>query len=61
MHPIALMADAEAALDRIERAIAEGDRIAITHILLTHHHGDHLAGLAEVRERAGSPPVVPPP
>ena len=29
MHPIALMADAEAALDRIERAIAEGDRIAI--------------------------------
>jgi glyoxylase-like metal-dependent hydrolase (beta-lactamase superfamily II) len=39
--------------DRIER-----DRIAITHILLTHHHGDHLAGLAAVRERAGSPPVL---
>ena len=39
--------------ERIER-----DRIAITHILLTHHHGDHLAGLAEVRERAGSPPVL---
>jgi len=36
----------------------EGDRIAITHILLTHHHADHVAGLAEVRERAGSPPVV---
>jgi hydroxyacylglutathione hydrolase len=40
-------------LDRAGR-----DRIAITHILLTHHHADHIAGLAEVRERAGSPPVV---
>ncbi len=29
MHPISLMTDAEAALDRIERAIVEGDRIAI--------------------------------
>jgi single-stranded-DNA-specific exonuclease len=29
MHPIALMTDAETALDRIERAIADGDRIAI--------------------------------
>jgi single-stranded-DNA-specific exonuclease len=29
MHPIALMADAEAALDRIEGAIAHGQRIAI--------------------------------
>jgi glyoxylase-like metal-dependent hydrolase (beta-lactamase superfamily II) len=44
---------AEPLFERIER-----DRIAITHILLTHHHGDHLAGLAEVRERAGSPPVL---
>jgi hydroxyacylglutathione hydrolase len=34
------------------------DDIGITHILLTHHHGDHIAGLADVRERAGSPPVV---
>ena len=34
------------------------DRIAITHILLTHHHADHIAGLAEVRVRAGSPPVL---
>jgi glyoxylase-like metal-dependent hydrolase (beta-lactamase superfamily II) len=34
------------------------DDISITHILLTHHHGDHIAGLAEVRERAGSPPVL---
>src|SRR5689334_13855027 len=29
MHPISLMADAERALDRIDRAIAEGERIAI--------------------------------
>ena len=29
MHPIALMADAEVALDRIDRAIAAGERIAI--------------------------------
>jgi hydroxyacylglutathione hydrolase len=36
----------------------ESDGISITHILLTHHHADHLAGLAEVRERASSPPVL---
>ena len=36
----------------------EADGISITHILLTHHHADHLAGLAEVRERAGSQPVL---
>jgi hydroxyacylglutathione hydrolase len=36
----------------------ESDGIRVTHILLTHHHADHLAGLAEVRERAGSPPVL---
>jgi hydroxyacylglutathione hydrolase len=36
----------------------KGDGLTISHILLTHHHGDHIAGLAEVRERAGSPPVL---
>ena len=36
----------------------DADDITITHILLTHHHADHLAGLPEVRERAGSPPVL---
>jgi hydroxyacylglutathione hydrolase len=44
---------AEPLFERIAR-----DRITITHILLTHHHADHIAGLAEVRERAGSPPVL---
>jgi hydroxyacylglutathione hydrolase len=37
---------------------AEGDRIEITHILVTHPHLDHVAGLAEARERLGNPPLV---
>jgi hydroxyacylglutathione hydrolase len=40
-------------LERIER-----DGIGITHILVTHPHGDHVAGLAEAREQLGSPPLV---
>ena len=40
-------------LDRIER-----DGIEITHILVTHPHADHVAGLAEARERLGNPPLV---
>src|SRR6476646_10468174 len=40
----------------LERAEAEG--IEITHILVTHPHLDHVAGLAEARERLGGPPVV---
>jgi glyoxylase-like metal-dependent hydrolase (beta-lactamase superfamily II) len=37
---------------------AEGDGIEITHVLVTHPHGDHVAGLAEARERLGGPPLV---
>jgi hydroxyacylglutathione hydrolase len=37
---------------------AEADGIEITHILVTHPHLDHVAGLAEARERLGGPPVV---
>ncbi|HET7574684.1 MAG TPA: MBL fold metallo-hydrolase [Solirubrobacterales bacterium] len=37
---------------------AERDGIAISHILVTHPHGDHVAGLAEGRERLGGPPLV---
>jgi hydroxyacylglutathione hydrolase len=44
---------ADPLLERIER-----DGITITHVLLTHHHADHIAGLADVRARAGSPPVL---
>jgi glyoxylase-like metal-dependent hydrolase (beta-lactamase superfamily II) len=40
-------------LDRAER-----DGIEITHVLVTHPHGDHVAGLAEARERLGNPPLV---
>jgi len=37
---------------------AEADGIEITHILVTHPHADHVAGLAEAREKLGNPPVV---
>jgi glyoxylase-like metal-dependent hydrolase (beta-lactamase superfamily II) len=40
----------------LERAEDEG--IEITHILVTHPHGDHVAGLAEARERLGGVPMV---
>src|SRR6476469_7836220 len=37
---------------------AERDGIEITHILVTHPHLDHVAGLAEARERLGGVPMV---
>lgn len=37
---------------------AERDGIEITHILLTHAHVDHVAGLAEARAKLGNPPLV---
>jgi glyoxylase-like metal-dependent hydrolase (beta-lactamase superfamily II) len=37
---------------------AEQDGVEITHILVTHTHLDHIAGLAEARERLGRPPLV---
>jgi hydroxyacylglutathione hydrolase len=40
-------------LERVER-----DGIEITHVLVTHPHGDHVAGLAEARARLGNPPLV---
>ena len=43
----------EPLLDRAER-----DGIDVTHILVTHSHADHVAGLAAARERLGGPPLV---
>jgi hydroxyacylglutathione hydrolase len=40
----------------LERAEREG--IEITHVLVTHPHGDHVAGLAEARAQLGNPPLV---
>jgi hydroxyacylglutathione hydrolase len=37
---------------------AERDGIEITHVLVTHSHPDHVAGLAEARRRLGNPPLV---
>jgi glyoxylase-like metal-dependent hydrolase (beta-lactamase superfamily II) len=38
--------------------LAERNGIEITHILVTHPHHDHVAGLAEARERLGGVPMV---
>jgi len=40
----------------LERAKQDG--IEITHILITHPHGDHIAGLAAAQERLGGVPMV---
>jgi hydroxyacylglutathione hydrolase len=40
----------------LERAEREG--IEITHILVTHPHGDHVAGLAAAQEKLGGVPMV---
>jgi hydroxyacylglutathione hydrolase len=40
----------------LERAARDG--IEISHVLVTHPHADHVAGLLEAREQLGGPPLV---
>ena len=40
----------------VERAKRDG--IEITHVLVTHPHADHVAGIAEARAALGNPPLV---
>ncbi len=46
--------------DDLEPLLAQAERegIEISHILVTHPHPDHVAGLAEARARLGNPPLV---
>jgi hydroxyacylglutathione hydrolase len=37
---------------------AQRERIEITHVLVTHPHLDHVAGLVEARRQLGDPPLV---
>jgi glyoxylase-like metal-dependent hydrolase (beta-lactamase superfamily II) len=43
----------EPLLERVER-----EQITVTHVLLTHHHVDHVEGVAEVARRVGAPVVA---
>ena len=43
----------EPLLDRVER-----DRITVTDVLVTHHHGDHVAGVSAYRSRFRAPIVA---
>ena len=42
-------------VDAVERF-----RLTVTHVLLTHHHGDHVANLGAYRERYGVPVLAHP-
>src|SRR5215210_9509699 len=46
----ALLVDAGGPMDELFAKADEHD-LTVTHILLTHHHGDHVAALGEVLER----------
>ena len=34
--------------------VLDSKKVALTHILTTHHHGDHVEGVERLRERYGS-------
>src|SRR3954465_4334546 len=41
-------------------AAIERHRLDVTHILVTHHHSDHVAHLAAMRKRYGAPVLAHP-
>ena len=45
----------------VDPVLAEADRLgwSITHIINTHHHGDHTGGNLEIKKRTGSTIVGP--
>lgn len=52
-----VLIDGNEMLDPLLERIGE-EGIEITHVLVTHPHGDHVAGLAEARAQLGDPPLV---
>ncbi|MGN6275646.1 MAG: MBL fold metallo-hydrolase [Solirubrobacterales bacterium] len=52
-----VLIDGNEMLDPLLERIGEKG-IEITHVLVTHPHGDHVAGLAEARAQLGDPPLV---
>ena len=47
----------------VDPVMAEADRLGwkITHIINTHHHGDHTGGNLEIKERTGCTIIGPGP
>lgn len=52
-----VLIDGNEMLDPLLERIGE-EGIEITHVLVTHPHADHVAGLAEARAQLGNPPLV---
>lgn len=52
----AVFIDSGAPLEPLLAAVEE-NRLQVTHLLCTHHHGDHVAHNAEIKERYGVPVV----
>lgn len=52
-----VLIDGNEMLDPLLERIGE-EGIEITHVLVTHPHGDHVAGLVEARAQLGDPPLV---
>lgn len=52
-----VMIDGNGAADPLLRRVDE-DGITITHVLLTHHHPDHVAEIARYRERFPGVPIL---